>query len=239
MPAVTLHPDDNVNYPSNPMAWVSFVPQEGPVACAPVNNVLTCVDTNGVPISNGAPTEPWYVDPQIGYEVQKFIVFWFYVYQPVSEVLDWVDMLRIYRLGDDFDPDYLPESRVEWLDPDSGKRYLAKTYGDEVVFGKTYDKGIAAKMIGWANTLTAQAYELDATTPFDAITGAPNYVYDAEGLPIVLLDPTQTPNDPNALTCDDNRACVQLRKYRGLLDFTRDTAAKLGFPEPALQVFGD
>ena len=55
----------------------------------------------------------------------------------------------------------------------------------------------------------------------------------------VLLDPTQTPNDPNALTCDDNRACVQLRKYRGLLDFTRDTAAKLGFPEPALQVFGD
>lgn len=83
-------------------------------------------------------------------------------------------------------------------------------------------------MIQWANTLTGEAYELDATTPYDPVTGAANVKLDAQGQPTIK----------GAAVCEDNKKCKQLRDYRGLLDFTRDTAATLGFPEPALQVYG-
>jgi len=170
----------------------------------------------------------WAVDPQLGYEVQKFLVFWYYVYQPGKQMWDWVEMLRIYKLGSDLDPDYLPNEFVEWRDPESGHRYIAKKYGDETIFGKTYDKGIASKMIQWANHLTEQTYELDPTTPFDPVTGRANVVLDVNGKPVY--------KDGKA-SCDDSKPCFQLRRYRGLLDFTRDTAARLGFPEAGLQIF--
>ncbi|MSP24473.1 MAG: hypothetical protein EXR75_04780 [Myxococcales bacterium] len=217
---------EGAKFPVDPMAWLSFVPEKGPVACAPVGDVLSCVDSLGVPIANqaGPQATAWFVDPQLGYEVQKFIVFWYYVYQPASEMLDWVDLLRIYRLGSDTNPDYLPEQLVEWVDPESGLRYLAKRFGDETIFGKVYDKGLAAKMIQWANTLTGQVYELDKLEPFDPVTGAPNVKF-VDGAPVVLGG-----------SKDDNPKWQQLRRYRGLIDFTRDTASKLGFPEPALQI---
>jgi len=219
-----------ISYPAEPMAWLSFVPEDGPQACRPVDGILACTDTLGVPISNSAPDEAdaWFVDPQLGYEVQKFIVFYYYVYQPGSEMLDWVDLLRVYKLGTDTNPDYLPASTVEWRDPESGLRYIAKRFGDETIFGKTYDKGIAAKMIQWANHLTSKAYALDEQQPYDPDTGMANVKFK-DGYPVVA----------GTGICDDNRHCMQLRKYRGLLDFTRDTAADMGFPEPSLQIFGD
>jgi len=214
--------------PAEPLAWLSFVPNDGPVACRPVEGVLSCTDGLGVPITNDAPTEStaWFLDPQLGYEVQKFIVFWYYVYQPREEINDWVDLLRIYRVGSDNDPDYLPENVVQWRDPESGLRYIARGYGEETIFEKTWDRGIAAKMIQWANELTAQAYELDDNVPFDPATGQANVKRDGDGFAILK----------DGLSCDDSVPCDQLRKYRGLLDFTRDTASNLGFPEPGLQI---
>jgi hypothetical protein len=224
-----------LKYPAKPMAWVSFVPADGPEACAPEHGILACSDAAGGRIVNGSPSEAMIVNPQLGYEVQKFIVFWSYVYQPASETLDWVDMMRVFQLGGDSNPDYLPDQVVEWRDPESGLRYLAKRYGDETIFGKTYDRGIAAKMIQWANHLTSKAYRLDADVPFDPVTGMANVLYDEDGQPIVANDPAIPTAAP---TCNDNTFCVQLRKYRGLLDYTRSTAAHLGFPEPGLQIIG-
>ncbi|MEQ9321229.1 MAG: zinc-dependent metalloprotease [Polyangiaceae bacterium] len=219
--------DTQADYPAQALAWVSFVPEQGPDSCRPLDGVLTCTDTLGVPIGQGsAETDAWFVDPQIGYEVQKFIVFWYYVYQAGKETYDWVDLARVYRLGSDVDPDYLPQDIVEWRDPESGLRYIAKRFGDESIFGKVYDRGIAAKMIQWANALTAQAYVLDPVEPFDPVTGRANVLFEADGTPMYVLG-----------NCDDSKPCMQLRNYRGLLDFTRDTAARLGFPEPALQIF--
>jgi hypothetical protein len=239
IPATVTHPDDNVPYPKDPLAWLSYVPQAGPVACAPVNGILSCVDSMGTPFdkANGAPpeAEAWVIDPQVGYEVQKFIVFWTYVYQPRGEELDWIDMLRLYRTGSDIDPEYLPDQRIEWKDPESGLRYIAKRYGTETLFGKPWDKGVASKMIQWANELTEKAYELDPTEPKDPVTGRPNVVF-VNGKPKVKKDPGLPAEDPDDIQCSENRSCVQLRNYRGLLDFTRQTAAELGFPEPELQL---
>ncbi len=217
---------DQQRYPADPLSWVSYVPSDGPIVCAPVNDVLSCTDSLGTPMGNGAQNNAWFVDPQLGFEVQKFIVFWFYVYQPGQQVYDWVDLLRIYRLGSDTDPNYLPSQYVEWRDPESGLRYIAKRFGDEKLFGKTYDKGIAAKMIQWANTLSADAYELDKNQPYDPVTGAANVVFNSDGSPKIKGGGVK----------DDNVKWQQLRNYRGLLDYTRTTAAKLGFPEPALQI---
>ncbi|MBK7581429.1 MAG: hypothetical protein IPI67_14605 [Myxococcales bacterium] len=221
--------DSGPKYPESPLGWVSFISPNGPEICWPVNGTLLCQTALGDQVGGGNTlkgSRP--VDPQLGYEVQKFILFWSYVYLPTAETWDWVDLMRMYKLGSDLDPGYLPKQRVEWRDPETGQRYLAKRYGDETLLGKKYDKGIAAKMVQWANTLTAEAYELDATTPFDPDTGAANIKLDSEGKPIYK----------GATICDDNKKCVELRLYRGLMDFARDTAATLGFPEPALQVYG-
>jgi hypothetical protein len=221
--------DEGGNYwPQSPLGWVSYINPAGPEVCWPQNGVLICRDALGVPVTSTTSTPSVAVDPQLGFEVQKFIAFWAYVYLPGAQDNDWVDMMRIYVVGPDKDPDYLPAQRVEWRDPESGLRYVAKRYGDEALLGNTYDKGIAAKMLQWANKLTAAAYELDTLEPTDPATGRINVQLDAQGQAIVK----------GGGKCVDNRACDDLRGYRGLLDFMRDTAARLGFPEPALQVYG-
>jgi hypothetical protein len=60
----------------------------------------------------------------------------------------------------------------------------------------------------------------------DPVTGQANVKRDGDGFAILK----------DGLSCDDSRPCDELRKYRGLLDFTRDTASNLGFPEPGLQI---
>jgi hypothetical protein len=229
-----LEPD--TGYPAEPLGWVSFVKSEGPEICWPSGGAYVCSDPAGQDLFDRA-RDSVALEPQLGYEIQKFIAFWAHVYLPGSQVLDWVDMMRIYRTGADQDPGYLPAQRVAWTDPETGLRYVAKRYGDEVLFGKTYDRGIAAKMIQWAQQLTERGYELDQSTPFDPDTGDPQVLRDADGRPLVRADPTLMADDPASLTCDDNRACQQLRRYRGLLDFVRDTAAQVGFPEPALNTY--
>lgn len=228
-PETEFDPEDStLLWPKQPLGWVTYLGKTGPEVCWPKNGVLQCYDGAQNPIGTGSQNAPnsITVDPQLGYEVQKFIAFYTYVYMPAAEENDWVDAMRVYVVGKDQNPDYLPAQRIEWFDPVSGLRYIARRYGDETLLGKTYDQGIAAKMIQWANQLTAQAYETDAIDP---VTREATVRLDASGNPVLK---------GNFATCSDSRACDELRKYRGLLDFMRDTAARLGFPEPALQVYG-
>lgn len=221
--------------PNQPMGWVSYVGRDEARFCWPRDGLYVCQAPDGSDVAGGGgPLASIPVEPQLGYETQKFALFWAYVYLPSSQVLDWMDMLRIYKTGSDLAPDYLPAQRVAFRDPQSGLLYSAKRYGDEQLVGKTYDKGIAAKMIQWANTLAARAYEVDEETPVDPETGALNYVLDEQGSPRVLADESIVPTDPAKLTCEDNRACRELRRYRALLDFSRDVATLVGFPPPDL-----
>jgi hypothetical protein len=176
------------------------------------------------------------LEPQWGWEMQKFVVLWAYVYLPSSEVWDWADLMRLYRSGSDHDPGFTAQERVEWKDPESGIRYMARRYGNEDILGKTYDKGVAAKMLQWANQLTEKAYHLDAAQPFDPVTGAANVLVDpVTKKPRVKPDLLIVPSDANNVSCDDNSACTQLRYYRGLIDYTRDVASRLGFGPQRLQ----
>jgi len=203
-----------------------------------MNGSESCADNQGTPLPGMPATAPATsipVDPELGFEVQKFILFYSYVFLPASQRNDWLDMLRLYKLGGDVDPAFDASTLVEWQDPQSGYHYLAKRFGDEQIMGKTYDKGIAAKMLQWANTLASRAYEpADPLVPFDPKTGRFVYKTDAKGVPVVKKDPIIPPDDAANVRCDENMACLQLRNYRGLLDFSRDIGTMVGFGVPCL-----
>jgi hypothetical protein len=154
---------------------------------------------------------------------------------PDSEQMDWIDLLRLFRIGSETDPSYLPLQAIEFRDPETGYRYVAKRYGPETLFGKVWDKGIAAKMVQWANELAVQAYETDPNIPIPP-SGQLQYRFDADNKPIVKQDPLDPRPNPGVIKCEENKACVALRKYRSLLDFTRQTAGQVGFPEPGLHI---
>jgi hypothetical protein len=83
-------------------------------------------------------------------------------------------------------------------------------------------------MLQWADHLTRLAYENT-----DNGDGTYTLTLDADGRPVIADDNITIPsNNPRA--CSDNRYCVQLRDYRGLIDFVRDLGHQVGFFEPDL-----
>jgi hypothetical protein len=107
-------------------------------------------------------------------------------------------MMTLYKQGPNTPPAF--NNRVEWQDPVSGMLYYAKSYGKECLFGPStatdkascegtvtaptgghwVEKGIAARVLEYANWLTSQGYACDPT-------------YNAVGY---SCDPSQ-PSDPN------------------------------------------
>ena len=105
---------------------------------------------------SNAPAELLAVDPEVGFEVQKFITFFSMLNLPEScWKLNWVDMMRVWQIGVDSAPGFTtPSGRLarpaEWAAVHSAHRY-----GTEVIDGKTVQRGIAARVLEWMNTLTA------------------------------------------------------------------------------------
>jgi len=182
-----------------------------------------CQDpVSGTAFDQDAPAKSIPIDPEVGIETQKFVVYYTLLYLPENWKSDWVDQFRIYATGNDSDPQLPHDGAIWFRDPASGTLYIARRRGTEEMFGKTVEKGISARMLAWANLLAMNAYETDAVTPFDPVTGELNLVYEN--------------NEPKlkdgATKCEDSIACVKLRNYKALIDFTRDTAATFGFAAP-------
>ena len=168
-------------YPKRPIGWTSWWPVSGPSVCFPTDGKNICSDF----ATGSADFEPdtldfahmAAVDPQIGFEVQKFLIAWTMSHIPANQKTKWVDMMRVYRL-DSGAPEF--DERVEWQDPQTGLTYYARTYGMECLFGsssatdkascestlgaKWVQKGIGARVLEWANYLTGNGYELDTVT---------------------------------------------------------------------------
>ncbi|MEZ4221148.1 MAG: hypothetical protein R3B13_09470 [Polyangiaceae bacterium] len=69
--------------------------------------------------------------------------------------------LRMARLDDGAELVHLAsDKQIRFTNPETGLTYVAKRFGDEVLFGKTVDRGIASRMLQAANTALAQAYEV-------------------------------------------------------------------------------
>lgn len=255
-------------YPSRPLGWKSWWPAEGPRTCFPTDGRLACYDYLGGDFNPANVEETMGVDPQVGWEVQKFMIAWTLAYLPANEKSYWLDMMRVYRLGPDADP--LFAQRIEWQDPVSGQIYYAKTYGMECLFGDSSDqeacvesggkwvqKGIAARVLEYANYLTANGYQLDATLVSDVY--GPGYnefgravvAYHVDGTPIVVPDPaildlsadgtqlvpvepcdTNVTPDCTPLTTFKNHYAYELGSYKSVPDYLQETLIEYGLNEP-------
>jgi hypothetical protein len=250
-------------YPAFPIGWTSFWPTGGPEICFSTQGRNACTNYDGDgSFAPAAPANLVAFDPQVGWEVQKFLIMWTVSFIKANQKTDWTDMLRIWRLGQNAVPDVTP--RVEWQDPNSGEIYYAHAIGTECLFGDATNscaggqiaqKGIAARVLEYANQLTAKGYELDVVNFPATATSAAGFnafgramvVAQPDGTPIVAQDPAisnitpagglapTTACDQNVtpgctpLTADQNHWATELQSYKSLPDYLWQTEAVYGW----------
>ena len=206
-----------------------------PEACFPVEGSTICtaygVDgwETGSWDLNKAPDSVRPIESQLGWEVQKYLITWTYIYLPENDQHMWRDMMRM-TAGSEYYQDVDPDPYLFFFNP-TGRFYAAKKFGTEEIFGKTVEKGISARTIEWANSLMMQAYEtqlvdLDGDGDDDAYQA----VVNSNSEPVVLYDPGMedifgnpidgcNAGDNSGCTCDMNRACLALENYIAVLDW--------------------
>jgi hypothetical protein len=234
---VRLAADDDQNpmvgddrFPTWPIGTVSWWPADGPEVCFPAEGTSICSSLIGGDFGNTDAPNTLTLDPQIGFEQQKFLITQTFQYLPDNQKFFWRDMLELWRVGP-IETSDLP-NRIELHNP-QGDRYVAKTFGTEILFGKTVQKGVAARVLEYGNELLAQAYEVTAIDyNNDTVIDWYEPVLNSNGQPIVKYDPTLSnvfgqPNQStfcNAQTnegcvCEDNHACLRLQKYVSVAEF--------------------
>jgi len=224
---------DEELYTKTGLGTTSWWPKAGPQVCFPNVDSTVCAQygKSGASFGSQAVPNTAVIDPMIGWEQQKFLIAWTYVYLPENQKRYWLDRMEIKELGKDVDPGWT--SRIELHIPD-GSTYIARTYGTETIFGKTVQKGVAARVLEYANQLLSQAYQGSWVVGPDGITKW--FIADTNpttGQPIVQFDPLMIGLDANGqgvppppgcssdvdnleCTCDGNRACAQLEKYKSV-----------------------
>lgn len=190
------------------------------------------------------------IDPQVGWEQQKFLISWTLMYLPENQQRYWLDRMNIWVLGDDADPGF--DNRIELHHP-NGQVYVAKTFGKEEIFGKVVQKGVGARILEYANGLLRTAYRTTPGPDLDGDGGADWYIpaLRDDGQPDVLWDPSIShvvdgfvyPNgspgcnafDFSQCTCDKNRACVTLDRYVAVPNFMRQAMRDFGLADPSMR----
>lgn len=253
-------------YPGRPLGWVSLWPAAGPEVCFSRLGRAACTDfsrTSGFSPDVPAFTAP--VDPQIGWEVQKFLIAWTVALIKANEKTTWLDQMRLYRLGANANPEL--EGRIEWQDPSSGEIYYAKTFGTECLFGDPSDacaggrvvqKGIAARVLEYANELTGKGYALDEANFPETEAHAAGFndfgramvARHPSGIAIIksdpavrritglgmlqVLPPCDQNEDPECtpLTVDQNRYAHELEAYRSVAEFLWQAGTAYGLFGP-------
>ncbi len=241
MDARNLPLTDGEQYPAFGIGWTSWWRPEGVTSCFPTEGSLLCADD---------PANTGVLDPQVGWEQQKFLIAWTLMYLPENQQQKWLDMLHLWELGADSDPAF--QNRIELHAP-NGRVYVAKTFGKEVVLGKVVQRGIAARVLEYANEQLVKAYEVTDGPDLDA-DGTPDWYVPvlADGQPIVKFDSTVaaiTPeggvsgsgrdgcnvNDNSECTCSANRACVALEQYTEVPFFLRQAISAYGLAHPSMK----
>jgi hypothetical protein len=193
-------------FPKNPIGWTSWWVPAGPETCFPAAGSTVCKSYTGLDVPGTVPANVVPIDPQVGWDAQKFLIANVFMYLPENQKLKWFDMLSIWELGADSDPGF--ENRIEFHNP-TGKVWIAKTYGKEALFGKTVQKGIAARVLEWANVLLKQAYATDPGPDLDGDLEPDWHIIrlNAQGQPQLLSDPAR----------------LKLERYESLIWFLSNT----------------
>ena len=246
---------DADGYPASAIGWTSWWVKSAPEVCFPGDGSILCsayAQDSGPLGGSVNPPDVAIVDPQIGWEQQKFLIAMTLQYLPENQKRDWLDQMFIWELDQNVAP--LWANRIEFHHP-SGMSYVAKTYGTEDILGKTVQKGIAARILEWANVLLDRAY----VTTTVSVNGATWYIpvlHSVTGQPIVKFDPNLDGIGPNGqlesneepgcepapanatpaqieaayenCTCATNGACYALSKYVEVPFLMRQAMAAYG-----------
>lgn len=219
---------DKQLYPKTPIGWTSWWPLSGPETCFPKDGTLIC---NRYGEGTG-PFDPenlqaMPIDPQVGWEQQKFLIAWTMMYLPENQKQDWLNMLRLWIKEQDTDPPF--SNRIEFHDP-NGYVWVAKTFGKESLFGHMVQKGIAARVLEYANTLIEKAY---VTTPV-TLNGTTWYeptISPVTGKPIVKKFYATSTNPE--IECNENPYCIELSKYTTLITYLRQAVGVFQYADPS------
>ncbi|HEY3448043.1 MAG TPA: hypothetical protein VGK67_16925 [Myxococcales bacterium] len=214
------------------LGWTSWLPAEGPKSCFWSDKGMEVPGTSGEQVCSADPidlkdTLP--VDPQVGWEMQKFLVAMTLQYLPENQMRQWIDMMAVWELGRDNDPGF-GKNRIELHDP-LGRTYVAKTVGTEIIFGKKVQRGPAARVLQYANELLVQAYYTQPGPDNDA-DGTPDWYevdYDANGQPKVICDTGQD------CTCEGSAACMTFQRYVSVPAFMRQVLMTYAEGDPSMK----
>ncbi len=223
---------------SEAIGWKSWW-GDTPKTCFPSKNTTVCSAYGFEDMWDMAEEYDYTVsvDPQIGWEQQKFLIAWTMLYLPENQKHKWMNLMRLWELGKDADPGF--ENRIELHHP-SGKIFIAHTFGKEEIFGKTVEKGIAARVLEYANELLEKAY---VTTPVDNDGDGETDWYEPvisekTGEAIVKYDPIMSVQGscseatPEECTCNDNKWCVYLSRYVSVPAFMRQALDAYDLVDP-------
>ena len=234
---------DKDKYPTTPIGWTSWWPAQ-PKVCFPADGTTICdapAGPNSTTLKPQVPANQVSLDPQVGWEQQKFLIAWTMLYLPENEKSQWLDMMRVWELGKNADPGF--KNRIEFHDP-TGRTYIAKTFGKESIFGKTVQKGVAARVLEQANAYLKDAYVTTGGSDIDG-DGTPDWyiptLSTTTGQPLVKFDKSMqglggkagcSATDNSKCTCSGNRACLKLKAYVSVPAYLREAvqAYKLGDP---------
>ena len=162
------------------------------------------------------PTGAKVLFPNIGYKQQLGMLVFANLYSRYGTDMQLTNKLRVWVDGTTEQITVPEAQQIRFYDPSSGYTYVARLYGNEVIDGKTVDRGIASRMLRHANSLLGAAYELEVDSNGDPVVdsfGLPTLVVDADGQPVV--------KDPAKVGA--------LVKYVGLLDAARQIGHQLGY----------
>lgn len=204
-------------------------------SCFPGDGTNICTAYVGgaaVDIGN-APANVMPVDPEFAWEVQKFLIAETYLYLPENQKAWWRDQMGMFS-APSMNADTLLDQLILFKNP-TGWIYAAKRFGKEEIFGRTVEKGVSARVLEYANSLLAKAYE---TTPVDYDGDGTTDWYEPvlyDGAPAVLFDESTfgamsgtvggyypddcSETDNSGCTCTMNRYCVELEDYISVLDY--------------------
>lgn len=230
---------DEAKYSTWPLGRITWW-TDTPEVCFPAAGTTVC----GAPSIDGTTFDPEMppgtaiLDPQVGWEQQKFLIAYTLLYLPSNVKQNWLDQLRIWAVGYETDPAF--DNRIEFHDP-LGQIFVARTFGKETIFGKEVHKGISARVLEYANELLLAGYEVDEVhNDGDAVPDWYIVKRHPNGDPIVKFDSlagyngVQPPTDCNAgdnsgCTCDHNRACIKLRNYVAIPTYLRQALGDFGY----------
>jgi len=209
--------------PLSPLGFRVWWPQSGPQMCWPAPGQLGCGDSATGGASAPTPANSLAIDPEVGFEVQKFIALFSLLYLPDSWKRDWVDLMRIYQIGSSSNPQ-LGDTSVGFRDPVSGEVYVARSYGKETIEGRVIDRGIGAHILEWANVLAASAYRVESTAPTGEHTYAKYTATDTcpPGLSSCVGQSVRT----NA------GFAARLVAYKSVIEYARQLTGDFGFYDP-------